>query len=130
MFNDISYINLYNKNSEALIAFYRDIVGIDAKDPNADPKTTKWYGFETEGATLAIEKESSRDKIPFSFNRDNPVPIQFRADSLEELQTMSEHLKSKGVALLAECKEKNYGVITNFLDPDGNLLEILYEPKK
>lgn len=90
----------------------------------------KWYGFATSGATFAIERESNRDKHPFTYNRSNPILIQFRAKTMEELTAMNEHLKSKGVALLTESETKSYGIITNFLDPDGNLMEILYEPGK
>lgn len=128
MFDDISYINLYSNSNEQLIAFYRDIIGIPPQDKKVKPEEAKWYGFDTRGVTFAIERESNRDKHPFTYNRNNPVLVQFRAKTMGELTAMNEHLKSKRIKLLTESEKKSYGVITNFLDPDGNLMEILYEP--
>ena len=120
----ISHVNIYSKANRKLITFYRDILGLEPLPGQS--ASQNWYGFATKGVTFAIEPETNRDRIPFGFNRKNPVLIQFKANSLKHLEQMNKKLEQKGVRLLRRSEKKSYGVITNFLDPDGNLVEILY----
>lgn len=117
----ISHVNLYSKNNKKLIKFYRDMVGLKPFPDSSD----NWYGFATKGAVFAVEPESSRNRIPFKFNRNNPVLIQFEANSKSHLERINKYLEQRGVRLLRRSQQRSYGIITNFLDPDGNLVEIL-----
>ena len=58
---------------------------------------------------------------------ENPILLQFRAESKEHLEAMNKSLEEKGVKLFDRSKQTSYGLITNFCDPDGNKLEILYQ---
>ena len=49
------------------------------------------------------------------------------ARSLEDLEAMTRHLEAHGVTVLARAVAGSYGVFTNFLDPDGNKLEVLFQ---
>lgn len=55
--------------------------------------------------------------------------IQFHADNLRQLEQMNRRLESHGVSLMNRSRQMSYGIITNFLDPDGNKLEILFQPQ-
>ena len=57
---------------------------------------------------------------------ENPVLLQFCAHSLEQLEAMNCQLEASGVKLLVRSLPLSHGVVTNFLDPDGNKLEALY----
>src|SRR5687767_859609 len=127
LFNEISYINLYSSNNKKLINFYRDIVGITPQD-NQD-EDSHWYGFETKNIIFAIEPQENRKGYPFDFNTNNPILIQFKAESLEQLEEMNKQLETAGVKLLRRSEKRSYGLVTNFTDPDGNILEILLEKK-
>jgi catechol 2,3-dioxygenase-like lactoylglutathione lyase family enzyme len=121
----ISHINLYSKNNKRAIRFYRDVLGLRALPRQSD--SANWYGFGTKGVVFAIEPEKNRRRIPFKFNKKNPVLVQFKANSIAHLERINKMLERRGVKLLRRSEKKSYGVITNFLDPDGNLIEILYQ---
>jgi predicted enzyme related to lactoylglutathione lyase len=125
MFTKIGFINLYSQNNKNLIHFYRDIVGVPVQENQNE--NSSWYGFATEGVTLAIEPTTNKANYPFVYNKDSTVLIQFIADDLEELEAMNVQLESRGVILATRSKQMSYGTITNFVDPDGNLIEILCE---
>lgn len=57
---------------------------------------------------------------------DLPQSVKFYRDVLG-LEEMNKRLEEKGVRLLDRSKETSYGTITNFCDPDGNKLEIIYQ---
>ena len=123
LFKTISYINLYSGKNKELITFYRDVLGIPplpAQDENHN-----WYGFGTSGVTLAIEPETNRQNHSFAYNKNNPILIQFKANDEAHLEAMNQQLEKMGVTLLKRAEKRSYGTITNFVDPDGNLLEIL-----
>ncbi|PIQ68341.1 MAG: hypothetical protein COV91_04660 [Candidatus Taylorbacteria bacterium CG11_big_fil_rev_8_21_14_0_20_46_11] len=128
MKKDLVYINLLSKNSEELIEFYTKVVGLNPLDDTKNPATDTWYGFDTGNTTFAIEPMSNRDKYsPNSkYNKSNPVLIQFKANSLEELTEWTERLEKEGVNIVQRILKRSYGTFTTFADPDGNLIEILY----
>jgi predicted enzyme related to lactoylglutathione lyase len=127
LFGAISYLNLYSKNNKALIAFYRDVLGISPLPGQSEDQN--WYGLQTKGVTVAIEPEENRQGFGFVYNQNNPILIQFKANDEAQLEAMNQQLEKMGIALLRRSEEKSYGTVTNFLDPDGNLLEILLEKK-
>ncbi|MBI4162281.1 MAG: VOC family protein [Candidatus Aenigmarchaeota archaeon] len=68
---------------------------------------------------------SNRQSYKFKYNKKNPVLIQFVANSKKELEAMNKHLEKSNIKILRKSEKRSYGTITNFLDPDGNVLEIL-----
>jgi len=121
----ISHVNLYSKDNRRLLKFYRDTIGLQPLPDSSEDDD--WYGFATKGVTFAIEPGAGRAEIPFRFNRKNPVLIQFKANSKSHLERINKQLEKKGIRLLRRSVQRSYGIITNFLDPDGNLMEVLYE---
>lgn len=129
LFSKISFLNLYSEKPQELIRFYRDTVGMQPEDGLDD--NDDWYGFQTEGLTFAIEPQSNRKNYAdLEVNLKNSVLIQFHADTLEELEAMNQQLEKRGVRLLNRSKQMSYGLISNFIDPDGNLMEILLPEEK
>ena len=128
MKKDLIYINLLSKNSEKLIEFYTKVVGLSPLDNTKNPATDTWYGFDTGNTQFAIEPMSNRDKYSTTseYNKSNPVLIQFKANSLEELTEWTERLEKEGVNIVQRILKRSYGTFTTFADPDGNLIEILY----
>jgi len=128
MKKDLIFINLLSKNSEKLIEFYTKVVGLSPLDTTKNPATDTWYGFDTGNTTFAIEPMSNRDKYSTTseYNKSNPVLIQFKANSLEELTEWTERLEKEGVHIVQRILKRSYGTFTTFADPDGNLIEILY----
>ena len=71
---------------------------------------------------------SNRDSYDFDYEKGNPVLIQFKAQSLEHLTEWTERLEKAGVTIGQRIVKKEYGTFTTFVDPDGNVIEILYPP--
>ena len=121
---DIAYICIATSNLEESIIFYRDILGLredlsrSEKDFHALKAGSIYIGIERKG----VKKEGQKTKA------ENAVLIQFKASSIEELKKLTQELESKNVRILKTMVESHYGTFTNFLDPDGNKLEILYQP--
>ena len=126
MKRDLIYVNVLSKDHKKLIEFYTKVVGLNPSDDKADPASEHWYGFETDGAQFAIEPMSNRDKYNFEYAKGNPVLIQFKATSLDDLKQWTERLEKAGVTIGQRVMKKSYGTVTTFVDPDGNCIEILY----
>lgn len=122
-FHQISNINLFSENNSRLIAFYKSI----GMDPLEEDQPKNWYGFATEGTIFAIEPLSNRSEVEklLGIKRQDQLLLQFKAQDMRELDQMTEKLKQLGIKILRDKKEVSYGFVTNFLDSDGNLLEIL-----
>lgn len=130
LFSHISFVNLYSNDQQRLVSFYRDVLGMSPVEP-VDDNDDHWFGFSAgSGFTFALEPVSNRANYAnVDYRKENPVLIQFAARDREHFDMMTAHLKERGVPIINEARAMSYGTITNFLDPDGNLLEILL-PKK
>lgn len=121
------YVNLLSADNNKLAEFYEDVVGLEAVDKESNPSDVNWYGFNTGEVGFAIEPLSNREKYSFDgYNEKNPYLIQFEADSLEDLEGWTKDLENKGVKIGQRVLKKSYGTVTTFIDPDGNLVEILF----
>jgi catechol 2,3-dioxygenase-like lactoylglutathione lyase family enzyme len=122
----IAYICLYTSDLRESVRFYRDILGREPTSPNADLDTIDFYSFNTGTGRLGLEGNGvKQDRMKTV--AENPVLLQFKAESQEHLEAMNQHLEAYGITLYDRSTQTSYGTITNFCDPDGNRLEILYE---
>lgn len=117
----VGFVNLFSKNPERLRKFYRETVGI--RPIPKQNKNSSWYGFLTKGATFAIEPIGNRKAFK-GRNKSNAL-IQFKISSKRELNSLNKTLEKRGVRLIYVSRKSSYGYLTNFLDPDGNLIELL-----
>ena len=120
-FDDLAYICLYCAQLDESIRFYRDVLGltIERRDP-------EFCQLALRGTRLGLEPGGSRKATEKGW-AENPILLQFRAHSVDELEAMNRQLETQGVTLLTRSRVTSYGVVTNFLDPDGNKLEVLYQ---
>ena len=124
LLKQIAYVCVYSSNLEDSVQFYREILGLEptgSKNDDAD-----FFSFKTGTTSLAIERNRVRKK-GMKTKAENSILLQFKAESKEHLEEINRHLEKNKVKLLARSKVRSYGLITNFCDPDGNKLEILYQ---
>lgn len=126
MLKTITHVCLYVANMERSVAFYRDVLGLK---PLPKHTTPNFFAFDAGGVMLGLEPNGVGKKGEKT-KAENPVLLQFRADSLDHLENMNRRLESHGVQLTNRSHQMSYGTITNFLDPDGNKLEILFQTKQ
>ena len=122
----IAYICLYVSSVPESVRFYHDALGLKPVSESEDPETSYFFAFETGSTVLALERNGSK-KNGLKTKSENPFLLQLKANSIEELEAMNKRLEKHGVKLMDRSKETNYGTITNFCDPDGNKLEIIFQ---
>ncbi len=122
----LAYNCLYVANVSESVKFYRDVLGLEPASPNENPETSRWYSFKTGQTVLALERNGVK-KNSMKSKAENPILFQFTVDSPDELEKLNQRLESNGVKLLDRSKKTDYGLITNFCDPDGNKLEVIYQ---
>jgi predicted enzyme related to lactoylglutathione lyase len=85
----------------------------------------KWVADQddktTASTTLSIFKETSNHFDP----SEKPFMINFR---VADLKALLSELKEKGVTIIGEMEEYDFGSFGRIMDPEGNKIE-LWEPK-
>ncbi len=107
-------VNVNSGDPDRLGAFYRDVIGLEGNadiGPNA---------FNAGGTTFLIDGHSEVS----GKNSDPPrVLINFFVDDLNAEQA---RLESAGVEFIRKAgKEEWGGVISTFVDPDGNYVQLI-----
>jgi len=112
-------INLTSEDPERMKAFYSDTIGLE-KNPDMGEDA-----FHAGGAVIAIDGHSETKGPAKEPQR---LLIDFFVDDLKVEQT---RLEGKGVKFIRTAgKEWWGGVISTFLDPDGNYCQIIeYKPE-
>ncbi len=120
-FSRIAYICLFCSDLERSIAFYHGVLelAIERRDPDFCKLSTVGVSLGLEPGGTRVGRQKTR--------AENPLLLQFAAASPAALTTMTDHLEAHGVPITDRCRVMPYGMITAFLDPDGNRLEIVYE---
>ena len=118
-FSRLGFVCLYVSDVEVARAFYEGVLGlrVEYDDPG-------FIQFSTGAVKFAIEPGGVQRTSPKAVD-DNPYLLQFLVSSTAELSDMTAYLESQGVQVLERMRATNYGVLTNFTDPDGNKLELL-----
>jgi predicted enzyme related to lactoylglutathione lyase len=120
---EIAYICIYASNFDESVTFYRDILGLEF-DKNRSEES--FCALKAGSTYIGIEPNGTR-KNERKTKAENPILIQFKTKNIKELEEYTKYLESKGVRLFDRMMNSSYGTYTNFIDPDGNKLEILYQ---
>jgi predicted enzyme related to lactoylglutathione lyase len=105
-------INITSENPEQMFAFYRDVVGLPLND-RAD-------GFEVAGAQLLIDGHS---EIHGAAKEPQRILVNLFVDDVAAEQS---RLEAQGVQFIrSQGREFWGGIISTFLDPDGNYIQVL-----
>ena len=108
-------LNVTSEDPDRLRAFYRDVVGL-APNPEMGPGAFVLMP----GLTFAVGDHSS---VQGQAREPERVLIDFMVDDLKAEQA---RLKAQGVQFIREeGREEWGGVISTFLDPDGNYCQLI-----
>jgi predicted enzyme related to lactoylglutathione lyase len=112
-------LNLTSEDPQRLKAFYADVIGLPKNPDMGDD------AFLAAGATIAIDGHSQTKGAAKEPQR---VLINFFVDDLSAEQA---RLEGKGVEFIRTAgKEWWGGLISTFLDPDGNYCQLIeYRPQ-
>jgi predicted enzyme related to lactoylglutathione lyase len=115
---DSFIINMTSENPESMVAFYRGTLELP-------PAEAGEGSFKVGGATLIVDGHS-RTSGP------SKEPHRFLVDFVvADLAAEKARLESAGVQFIREPQREHWGgLITTFLDPDGNYLQLIEMPKE
>jgi predicted enzyme related to lactoylglutathione lyase len=108
-------ININSEQPGALLAFYRDVVGLPAH-PDANRESTLIAG----GAELVFDSHSEvRGRAP----QPQRILLNLFVDDLAAEQA---RIEAQGVAFVRSAGREFWGgVISTFADPDGNYCQLI-----
>jgi catechol 2,3-dioxygenase-like lactoylglutathione lyase family enzyme len=121
LFNKIAYLCLSCADLEESFHFYHDILGLPVVR-----KSPGFYCVYVNGVKLGLELDGWR-KAGEKTAAENAFFIQFDAPDLDTLERMNQQLEAHSISLIRRSMDVGFGVISTFLDPDGNKLEIVYK---
>jgi predicted enzyme related to lactoylglutathione lyase len=109
-------INITSEQPERLVAFYRDVVGL--------PLNERGDGFSVAGAEILIDGHSETKG-----QAKDPQRILVNM-FVEDVAAEQARLEAQGVEFIRKQGREYWGgIISTFLDPDGNYAQILeYRP--
>ena len=112
-------LNVTSEDRDRLGAFYRDVVGLELRTDMGE------YAFSTGGATFAIDNHSETRGVAREPQR---YLINFLVADLAAEQA---RLETAGVEFIRKAGREDWGgLISTFLDPDGNYCQLIeYHPE-
>ncbi len=112
-------LNVTSEHPEKLVAFYRDVVGLPGKPEMGEG------AFDAGGTAFMIDGHS---ETKGSAKEPQRVLINFFVDDLKAEQ---ERLEGQGVKFIRSAGREPWGgVISTFLDPDGNYCQLVQYPRQ
>lgn len=118
-----SYICLFVVDIERSVEFYTTVLGLT---PIPNLTTPHFRAFEFGSLVLGLERNGS-GAVGEKDKTQNPILLQFKSSSVEELKNHTEQLREHGARIIQDCITHSFGTVTSFLDPDGNRLELLHQ---
>ncbi len=110
-------VNINSEQPEKLIAFYRDIVGLT---PNPDFGPGAFMAGSSTFIALIVEGHSD---VKGATKEPQRVLLNF---IIGDLASEQKRLEAQGVKFtLSAAEEPGFGVISTFLDPDGNYCQLI-----
>ncbi len=110
-------VNVNSGQPEALIAFYRDTVGLT---PNAEMGPGAFMAGSSSFIALIIE---GHDDVQGATKEPARVLLNFL---VSDLASEEARLKAAGVPFVMDATEEpGFGTVATFTDPDGNLCQLM-----
>jgi predicted enzyme related to lactoylglutathione lyase len=112
-------LNITSDQPEKMLAFYRDVVGLSVRPDMGD------HAVDAGGAVLGFDGHSNTRGAA-------KEPTRFLVDLfVEDVRAEQARLEAQGVSFIRRLgKEYWGGIISTFLDPDGNYVQIIeYRPE-
>ena len=123
MFHKVIAAVVFVRDLAGCIAFYRDTLGLEVQESDADGATFKMENvyfllLSVSAAAQLIGEEATALKL-------DGGPRGLLAVQVEDVDAAYEALKAMGVTFLTPPTDQSWGLRTaHFADPEGNLWEI------
>lgn len=121
MISGITHISVPVTDQDRALAFYRDALGFQVREDNAQMPGFRWLVVAPQGAATGIvlykTGPDGGDLVPGGW-----TGLVLATD---DLQGDYKRMKSRGVRFTAEPRTEPWGQEAQFADPDGNLFELV-----
>jgi predicted enzyme related to lactoylglutathione lyase len=114
------FLNITSDQPDKMLAFYRDVVGLTMRPDMGD------HAVDAGGAVIGFDGHSNTRGA-------NKEPSRFLVDLfVDDVKAEQARLEAQGVSFVRTLgKEYWGGIISTFLDPDGNYVQIIeYRPNE
>jgi catechol 2,3-dioxygenase-like lactoylglutathione lyase family enzyme len=127
MKQSIVHIALVVRDYDEAIGFYVDTLGFELIEDSYQPEQDKrWVVVAPaggSGATILLARASRPEQEPFIGNQAGGRVFLFL--NTDDFWRDYERLKAKGVRIVREPKQQDYGMVAVFADLYGNLWDLL-----
>lgn len=121
MLEKVFYTSVLVSDQDQALDFYTNVLGMEKRNENPTPDGPRFLtvGVEGDDFMLVLWPGTPGQAEP-AMGRP-PASITIETD---DIQKTYEDLKSKGVEFVSDLLEFEWGSVAQFLDPDGNRLQI------
>src|SRR3954451_19529053 len=121
MLEHIFYASVLVSDQERALAFYTDVLGLEKRVENPTPDGPRFLtvGVKDEDFMLVLWPGTPGQAQPVQ----GAVPPSVTIET-DDIRTTYEELKSRGLEFETDVLEFPWGYVAQFLDPDGNRLQI------
>ncbi|NYJ01473.1 putative enzyme related to lactoylglutathione lyase [Nocardioides thalensis] len=121
MLEKVFYTSVLVSDQDKALDFYTNVLGMEKRNDNETPDGPRFLtvGVEGDEFMLVLWPGTPGQAEP-AMGRP-PASITIETD---DIQKTYDDLKSKGVEFVSDLLEFEWGSVAQFLDPDGNRLQI------
>jgi lactoylglutathione lyase len=113
MIGKLTTIMLIVKDMDRSVAFYRDVVGLEL-----EMHTPEWSSLSAGNISLGLHPESQYSKVSPSMGCSFGFEVS-------DIGSVVQELKSKGVTMMLEPVQQDFGWLGIFKDPDGYAVQLV-----
>lgn len=121
MLEKVFYTSVLVSDQDKALDFYTNVLGMEKRNENPTPDGPRFLTVGVEGDDFMLvlwpgipgQAEPAMGRPPASITIET-----------DDIQKTYEDLKSKGVEFVSDLLEFEWGSVAQFLDPDGNRLQI------
>ena len=121
MLEKVFYTSVLVSDQDQALDFYTNVLGMEKRNENPTPDGPRFLtvGVEGDDFMLVLWPGTPGQAEP-AMGRP-PASITIETD---DIQKTYEDLRAKGVEFVSDLLEFEWGSVAQFLDPDGNRLQI------
>ena len=121
MLERIVYTTVYVSDQDRALDFYTNVLGLEQRADNPTPDGLRFITVGVEGQDFQLvlwpgtpgQAQETEGRVPPSCTIETP-----------DIRNAVDELKSRGVEFATDVIEFPWGYVAQFLDPDGNLLQL------
>jgi len=121
MLKNVAYASVFVKDQDKALEFYTNVLGFEKGVDNPTPDGPRFLTVGVKGQDFMLVLWPGTPGQAQPVQGGIPASVTIETD---DIRTTHEELKSRGVEFETDVIEFPWGYVAQFLDPDGNRLQI------